>query len=74
MFDYTPYDAVYYSRRTSAQAKCVNIIGDDGHGCLDAPEQIPAGSTRRLEMEDPYLPFAATRTVLRDGYRPSIHQ
>jgi hypothetical protein len=74
MFDRTYYDAVYYDRRMSAQFKCVDICGEDGSGCLDAPQRIPAGSTRRIDRNEPHeAPFASQHIVLRDGWEPSIY-
>jgi hypothetical protein len=63
------FDSVNFARQANAQYCCQNITGDDARGfCLDAVDDLPAGSTVRLEPEPdtPIEPFCVSSKVWRE--------
>lgn len=70
MKEFFYFDAVYQSRQSSAQYCCTDRIGDDARGfCLDAIDDLPAGSTKRLEPEPDMSigPFCTTTQSWREA-------
>jgi hypothetical protein len=64
------FDAVHHARQSNAQYCCLDMTGDEARGfCLDAIEDIPAGSTVRLEPEPDMSigPFCSTTQFWRDA-------
>lgn len=67
MLDY--FDSIYLRRRMSSQGHCEDTTTWDENQCLDAIDDVPAGSTIRIDRE--YTegePFATTRKVMRGGW------
>lgn len=68
--DFVFFDSIEYNLQSSAQYRCRNIIGDDVAGCcIDAHDDLPAGSTQRHDPGPDMSigPFCSTTTVWRES-------
>jgi hypothetical protein len=69
MTDFFFFDSIHIARQSNAQYCCMDMTGDEARGfCLDAIEDIPAGSTVRLEPEPDMSigPFCSTTQFWRE--------
>ncbi|WP_144156500.1 hypothetical protein [Paraburkholderia sp. BCC1885] len=70
MTDFEFFDAIHITRQSNAQYCCPDMAGDEARGfCLDAVDDLPAGSTIRLEPEPGMTigPFCSTTQSWREA-------